>query len=127
LSRGKQENILWQEDAMEYQFITRIENELKKQKITAKKMLLELGYSDSLITKWKKGSEPSATKLIKIAEYLNIDIGYIITGQITTLTEQEKELLNNWQELDLVEQEVIQNQINTLIQIKKKKNSKLSS
>lgn len=112
---------------MEYQFITRIENELKKQKITAKKMLLELGYSDSLITKWKKGSEPSATKLIKIAEYLNIDIGYIITGQITTLTEQEKELLNNWQELDLVEQEVIQNQINTLIQIKKKKNSKLSS
>lgn len=63
-------------------YIQRIESELKLRGITAKKMLLELGYSDSLISTWKKGSEPSAVKLLKIAEYLQLSTDYILKGNI---------------------------------------------
>lgn len=107
-------------------YIIVIENSLKEKGITAKKMLLDLGYSDSMITKWKKGSEPSVVKLLKIADYLDIDIGYMLTGIKTNLTPEEENLLKMWDKLDEVEKEVIVQQIETLIKVKEKKN-KLSS
>lgn len=87
---------------MEFEYIKRIEKILKNNNLTAKKMLLELGYSDSLISSWKKGSEPSATKLLKICNYLNISIEYILTGKEginKELVEEEKELISYFRKL----------------------------
>lgn len=112
---------------MEYEYIKRIEKKTKQLNITVKKMLIDLGYSDSLISQWKRGSEPSMIKLQKIAEYLKMDIGYIITGNKTELSEDEKALLEKWNRLDPIEQELIQEKIDTLIEVKEKKQSKLSS
>ena len=83
-------------------YISRIEKILKKQKKNTKIMLEELGYSHSLINGWKKGSEPSALKLLKICEYLNTNIEYILTGKenITErLTAEEKELIYKYRML----------------------------
>lgn len=72
------------------QFTQIIENELKKHGITAKKMLLDLGYSDNLISQWKKGSEPSAFKLKRIAEYLDVSTDYLL-GNTENPTPPKKE------------------------------------
>ena len=72
------------------QYIQRIEARLKEMGITAKKMLLDLGYSDSLISQWKKGSEPSAIKLSRISAYIELSMDYILNG-----IERESEIVSN--------------------------------
>ena len=103
-----------------------IEKLLKENKITAKKMLLDLGYSDSLISTWKKGSEPSAIKLKRIADYLNVTVDYILTGEEIKEKQKEK-IIEKWNKLDNDEKAVIENQIDTIIAIKERKQGKLSS
>lgn len=72
------------------QYLQKIEKELKNKGITAKKMLLELGYSDNLISQWKKGSEPSAIKLQRICDYLGLSMDYVLKGEITN--ERDKKM-----------------------------------
>ncbi len=103
-----------------------IEKLLKKNNLTAKKMLLDLGYSDSLISTWKKGSEPSAIKLKRIADYLNVTVDYILTGE-ERKEEKLNKILEKWEKLDNDERAVIENQIDTIIAIKERKQGKLSS
>lgn len=86
----------------------------------------EIGLSKSSIRKWDIQS-PSIEKVVKIAEYLQVSIDYIATGKMPSLSDKEKDLLSKWNNLDQTEQEVIQSQIDTLLEVKKKKNSKLSS
>lgn len=59
-------------------FVQIIDNELKLRGITAKKMLLDLGYSDSLISQWKKGKKPSIDKIENIAMYLEVSTDYLL-------------------------------------------------
>ena len=110
-------------DENNYEYIKRIEKILKNKNITTKKMLEDLGYAHGIISNWKKGSEPSAFKLIKIAEYLNIDVNYIIYGE-----EYEKNnIIQKWNKLDNDEKKIIEQQIDTIIAIKERKQGKLSS
>lgn len=85
------------------EYIQRIETKLTELNITAKKMLLDLGYSDSLISTWKKGSEPSAIKLNRVANYLGVSIEYILNGtssiSLPALSENEYELLTPFRKL----------------------------
>ena len=76
------------------EYIRRIEKNLKAKGITAKKMLLDLGYSDSLISTWKKGSEPSAIKLMRIANYLETPVEYLLTG-VEYKNEKEMQVMND--------------------------------
>lgn len=85
-----------------------------------------IGLSKSSIRKWDIQS-PSIDKVIKISEYLQVSIDYLATGKISGLSEEEREFLTKWNNLDKTEQEVIQGQIDTILEVKKKKNSKLSS
>ena len=38
----------------------------------------QLGIASSTITQWKQGSEPSKEMLVKIAEFFNVSIDYLI-------------------------------------------------
>lgn len=108
------------------QHIETIEKLLKENNLTAKKMLLDLGYSDSLISTWKKGSEPSAIKLKRIADYLNVTVDYILTGE-KRKEEKLNRIIEKWEKLDNDEKAVIENQIDTIIAIKERKQGKISS
>lgn len=79
-------------------YIQKIENALKSRGLTAKKMLLDLGYSDNLISQWKKGSEPSAIKLHRICDYLDLSMDYVLEENITNNENDSKEVLSK--ELD---------------------------
>ena len=104
-------------------YIERIEKLLKNKNTNVKKMLEDLGYAHGLISNWKKGSEPSAIKLMKIAEYLNTDLNYIMYGRI----KKETEINEKWEKLDYDEKKIIEQQIDTLIAVKERKAGKLSS
>ena len=41
----------------------------------------EIGLSKTVITKWKKGSIPGALTLSKIAQYFNVSMKYLLTGE----------------------------------------------
>lgn len=85
------------------EYIQKIEKELKRNDITAKKMLLELGYADSLISQWKKGSEPSAIKLRRIANYLGLSMDYLFTNENEVKNEKENEKMEYEFNRELVE------------------------
>ena len=59
----------------------------------------DLGYSSGLFSQWKKGSQkPSSDKLEKIADYLNVSVDYLLTGENkkipSGLTEEDWELFD---------------------------------
>jgi len=55
-----------------------IKTELKSKKITATEMLLDLGLNRSTLVDMKNGSMPSADKLGKIAQYLELSTDYLL-------------------------------------------------
>ena len=38
----------------------------------------ELGFSSGILTKWKSGSLPSTEALLKISEYFNVSVDYLL-------------------------------------------------
>lgn len=57
---------------------------LNVREISVAKMMKELGFSSGLFSQWKSGKQkPSAEKICKIAEYLNVSTDYLLGfGQI---------------------------------------------
>lgn len=101
-------------------YISVIENKLKEKGLTAKKMLLDLGYSDNLISQWKKGSEPSAIKLNRIAQYLELSLDALFENEVSgSLSDNEKKLLKSFNILDETEQQIILGKISEFLYNKK--------
>lgn len=64
--------------------IEKIVTLLNKKETSVAKMMKELGFSSGLFSQWKSGKQkPSAEKICKIAEYLNVSTVYLLGfGQI---------------------------------------------
>lgn len=106
------------------EYISIIEKSLKEKGITAKKMLLDLGYSDNLISQWKKGSEPSAIKLNRIAQYLELSLDALFGNTVSRgLSEKEEKLVNSFEMLDETEQQIILGKIYEFLYNKKMEES----
>ena len=41
-------------------------------------VILELGFSRSSVTSWKNGTKPNNTALLKIANYFNVTVDYLL-------------------------------------------------
>ena len=66
---------------MEELFFSRIEEMLKEKKKTQKDMVAYIGVSAQSFTNWKsRNSIPSADVAVKIADYLETSVEYLITG-----------------------------------------------
>ena len=62
--------------------LSRIEQLLCINGISAKQLLTELGLSNSAISEWKKGkAKPSLSAVTKIADYFNVSIDYLVNGE----------------------------------------------
>jgi transcriptional regulator with XRE-family HTH domain len=62
-------------------FFDRLEKACFDKKISVSRLLRELGFSTSSVTYWGKGSMPKIDKLVKISEYLDVPINYLIEGE----------------------------------------------
>jgi transcriptional regulator with XRE-family HTH domain len=62
-------------------FIERLETLLKEKGVSQKSLAEYIGIRNPSISEWKKeGTIPRADIAIKIAEYLNVSVEYLITG-----------------------------------------------
>lgn len=65
--------------------------------------LKNLGYSTSKGTAWRNGSIPTGDILLKLSEYFNVSVDYLLTGKEKNssfnLTDEELELLNKFRHL----------------------------
>lgn len=51
----------------------------------------ELGISSGILTRWKSGSLPNTDTLIKISNYFNVSIDYLIYGEKLSIEMQKDE------------------------------------
>lgn len=61
-------------------FYERLETLRKQRKISQRDLEIELGFSNGSISKWRKSS-PTHDRLQKVADYFNVTIEYLITGE----------------------------------------------
>ena len=64
----------------------------------------QLGLSSGSVTSWKNGKVPHHSTLLKIADYFNVSVDYLLTGQKETPTaegdERKTELMKLFSLLD---------------------------
>ena len=58
-----------------------IEHESDKKGITIKQLLIDCKIKGPLVNNMKAGSMPSADKLLRIANYLDVSLDYLVTGE----------------------------------------------
>ena len=75
----------------------------------------ELGYSNAIATKWRRGSIPRSATLHKIADYFGVSVDYLLgsesadkKGSLTEpkLSEGEKELIDLFRQLPIESQKM---------------------
>lgn len=82
---------------------------LKEKKLKQKDLALKTGISESAVSDWKKkGTNPAAENISAIADFLNVSIDYLLTGNDKTLlhsnlTSLEQECLNKFNRLSEID------------------------
>lgn len=83
-------------------FISRYEAILKERRITKAQFYKDCSVSDAAVSQWRKGkTKPATTTMSRIADYLGVTVGYLLTGEEEkrqtvddlTLDEEEKKLI----------------------------------
>ncbi len=75
-------------------FYERLREICKERGTTVTNMLSKLGIATGSTGNWKKGSLPNGEILIKIADYLNTSIDYILLGEYRNdISKEEKKLI----------------------------------
>ncbi|MDE5860892.1 MAG: helix-turn-helix domain-containing protein [Ruminococcus sp.] len=75
-------------------FYERLRGICKENGTTVTNMLSKLGISTGSTGNWKKGQLPKGDVLIKIADYLNTSIDYILLGEYRSdVSKDEKKLV----------------------------------
>ncbi|MDE6833857.1 MAG: helix-turn-helix domain-containing protein [Ruminococcus sp.] len=75
-------------------FYERLRGICKENGTSVTNMLSRLGIATGSTGNWKRGSLPNGDILIKIADYLNTSIDYILLGEYRSdLTKDEKKLI----------------------------------
>ncbi|MBQ3161249.1 MAG: helix-turn-helix domain-containing protein [Oscillospiraceae bacterium] len=75
-------------------FYERLRQICAQKNTTVTKMLHDIGLSSANTGYWKKGQLPKGDALIKISNYLNVSIDWLLTGNyVTDLDADEKNLI----------------------------------
>lgn len=84
-------------------FVDRIDFLLKQKKLSRVNLNADCGLPKNLIAQWKqRGTIPSADIAVKIANYLNTSVEYLVTGSEpgikTKIPEDLQEIINKYAE-----------------------------
>lgn len=88
---------------MALEFIDRVEKLIEKKGVTKKDFAAKIGITQQAIYDWKKRQTiPSADIAVKIANYLNTSVEYLVTGSEpgikTKIPEDLQEIINKYAE-----------------------------
>lgn len=103
-------------------FVNRIDEILKKRMIKKSALCSDLGLSQTAMTDWtRRGTIPAGDICAKIADYLQVDTHWLITGvDASKISAEEQELLQKWRILTEAEKNPIEVLINNYYQEHKK-------
>ncbi len=97
----------------------RISSILKKKNLTQKNLADGTGIKQSTISDWKsKNTNPSADALIKISEFLNVSLDYLMIGKESNSSDSQNSeeliLLEEFRQLDPQERRIIMGKISEM-------------
>ena len=95
----------------------RIINLCKQHNIKITTLLKELKIAAGSSTSWKRGTVPNSDALIKISEYFNVPVDYILFGKEPTIPTEYQSLINSYKELSKDNQQLLQDIITSMIDI----------
>ena len=99
--------------------VSNINKVLDKKGVNKTQMLQSLKIPKSSMNNWESnGNIPSGDKLFAIAQYLNVSMEWLITGQEAKndISQEDKELLENYHQLSPDNQSVIQVTMQAMLQ-----------
>ena len=79
-------------------FIDRLNEALKKNKMTGNALCNKMGVSNSIYSSWKK-NKPQADRLTQIANILNVSVDWLLEREGASTPEEEK-LLHDYKDTD---------------------------
>lgn len=87
------------------ELLQRLNSLMEQNGLNAKQLTSELGISNSSFTDWKKGKgTPSASTLVKLAEYFDVSLDWLLLGKhkdvsLDFSSNRDAELLNKFHRL----------------------------
>ena len=89
-------------------FVLRIDSVLKKLNLKRASLCSDLGLSSTAITDWaRRGTVPAGDICLKIADFLNVSVIWLITGKEEGMSHEEKKLLTIYQKLSAQQKDTI--------------------
>ena len=89
-------------------FVLRIDSVLKKLNLKRASLCSDLGLSSTAITDWaRRGTVPAGDICLKIADFLNVSVIWLITGKEEGMSNEEKKLLTIYQKLSAQQKDTI--------------------
>jgi len=86
-------------------FFDRLKSLCMKKGVSPYKACTDIGLNRAAVAKWKNGSQPNGTTAVKLAEYFNVSVDYLLNGESTpTVTgmRASEDLQLSAAELDLI-------------------------
>jgi transcriptional regulator with XRE-family HTH domain len=111
------------------EIVERIDAKLKDKNLKRQAVCDYAGCTPTAIVHWKKqGSIPAADTAIKIAQFLDVSVEWLITGQDPNgLSEEDRSLLSKWHELAAAAKETVMMMIDALLEKARKSSERISS
>ena len=93
--------------------VERIDNLLKERNLNRVALAEAIGIKPQNISAWSvRGTVPAGDICLKIAEYLNVSIEWLICGKEGGLNNEERWLLSQWKSLDAVQKDTVRTLLN---------------
>lgn len=94
-------------------FYERLDSLLREKNISQRRMIIDFGLSKNTMFNWKQRNNiPSGDVLLKLSEYLDVSVDYLLCNDKYCLNEEEMLLLNGYRKLDTQQRENVLNLIN---------------
>ena len=88
--------------------VERIDNLLKERNLNRVALAEAIGIKPQNISAWSvRGTVPAGDICLKIAEYLNVSIEWLICGKEGGLNNEERWVLSQWKSLDVVQKDTV--------------------
>lgn len=89
-------------------FYERVDSLLRQKNISQRRMIIDLGLTKNTMFNWKhRNNIPNGEVLLKLSEYLDVPVDYLLCNDRYCLNEEEMLLLNEYRKLDKQQREDI--------------------
>jgi len=80
-------------------FYTRYVAACQKRAVSPTAVAIAIGENNSASTRWKNGTVPNGTTLLKLSEYLGVSVDYLLGNNLHDYSPQDRELLDIFRNL----------------------------